>query len=207
MPPSIVQSAAKVLEIPFFYNVWMRMAEMDKVRSFAVENIDVEGLVVDLGCSTSKILKHIKPVHYLGVDIDYKSIKRAEAEFGATKNRRWIVGDIDNFRLIVSNISTSPRWFILSGLTHHLNDKQVTNLILNILTHFPSASILCIDGVFTQSDSIRTRFLLNNDRGDNVREIGSLNYLVKAIGVSIESNHIKTSYFGITYEINFIKKV
>ena len=206
MRSMLLQHLSKVLNVPLFYNTWMHLAQMPKVRRSALSNLEPCDYIVDLGCSTSELLRYISPTKYLGIDIDTKSVEKARKVYSRIEGTNWIVQDVCKFELITSYFTDAPSLFILFGLTHHLDDESVKKLLSEIFENFPYTSVICVDGVRTKSDKIRTKILLANDRGLFIRSNGDLARLVEPINVKVRSSYLRTKFFGIAYEVNLFSK-
>ncbi len=61
---------------------------------------------------------------------------------------------------------------LLLGLVHHLNDKEfitIIRLIKNTLKK--NGKILILDNVIVRNQNFISRFLIKNDKGDNIRSL------------------------------------
>lgn len=98
------------------------------------------GWILDLGCGTGELRRHIKPEFYLGIDINVSYIKYAKIRF-SVKNTKFELGDI---------ISYKPQQkfdtvFIIS-VVHHLSGSQLRK-VCELLKEANVKTVVIIDGV------------------------------------------------------------
>jgi SAM-dependent methyltransferase len=119
-----------------------------------------------LGCGTAQILSVLpEGVDYWGYDVSAEYIAAATARFGSRGH--FVCGSPEE-----SEIASMPSFDIVvaSAVLHHLDDTEARQLLrlarcaLRAGGHFAS-----IDAVFSPGQSRIARFLIDRDRGQNVR--------------------------------------
>jgi SAM-dependent methyltransferase len=122
--------------------------------------------VLDVGCGTAKILDHLPPCKYVGIDFSDRYLESARRRYG----------DRATFVRSEASGASFEAWagqfdrLIMLGLLHHLDDAAVVAL-------FRSAAAALAEGgrVITADPTISPethpigRFLAARDRGRNVR--------------------------------------
>lgn len=122
--------------------------------------------ILDIGCGTADILE------YLPADVEYWGVDSSELYITAA-NRRF--GNRGNFKCIQigeSTLSDLSKFDIVLalGVLHHLDDALAINLIkLAHLVLKSGGRLVTVDPVLVPDQNILARFLIRNDRGQNVR--------------------------------------
>ena len=125
-----------------------------------------DDVLLDVGCGTGEVADYLPAeTKYVGVDLSSKYIEHA-------KSRR---GDRGTF--ICSSLSEmdmqslgSPTIMLASGLLHHLEDEEVTQLFQDanrVMAH--GARLITIDPCLLEQTHPLARLLIRMDRGQNVR--------------------------------------
>jgi SAM-dependent methyltransferase len=121
--------------------------------------------VLDIGCGTADILTVLPDVDYVGFDISEPYIARARArwrlrgQFHAQYLDRATLESLGKFDLILA-----------TGVLHHLEDEEVGALFEMLADGLrPTARIITVDGCHVRGQNPFARFLINHDRGRNVR--------------------------------------
>ena len=156
-----------LLSIPWIYSAFQNIVGANKLRRFYTDvhlRVEPKMKVLDVGCGPAEILNFLPEIDYTGLDL-------SEFYIFAAKNKHikhtFICPDVNyliekrmgKFDLIMAN-----------GLLHHLDDQTVMALISSVHKLLSNGGrFVTIDGCYTQKQSILTKFMLNNDRGDFVR--------------------------------------
>ena len=123
--------------------------------------------VLDIGCGPAEIIDYMPDCNYYGYDIDERSIRYAKKNY-SNKNYHFFCKE---FRK--KEIKKLPKFdfVILFGIMHHLDSKQV-NSILGLCKKKmkKNSKLLTEDPIKIKNQNFIARFLINNDRGINVRE-------------------------------------
>jgi SAM-dependent methyltransferase len=121
--------------------------------------------VLDIGCGPADILDYLPNVDYWGFDISKTYIQQARERFGAR-------GKFFCQELTQSDVEKMPPFELVLaiGLLHHLDDKQADSVIRLIhMALKPGGRLLTLDPCFAPKQNPIARFLISNDRGQNVR--------------------------------------
>ena len=130
--------------------------------------------VLDIGCGPAEILDILPKIHYYGFDINPVYINSAKIKY---ENK----GKFFCKKLTSKNIKYLPKfdYILLLGVLHHLNDKEVNELMTNIKKVLKrKGNIITLDNIFTNNQNFIAKFLIQMDKGQNVRsKKGYLNIL------------------------------
>ena len=121
--------------------------------------------ILDIGCGLGDQSKKFKNCQYIGVDISKVYIDHAKKNFSN-------YGEF--YLLSADNIQNLPNksfdFVILKGVIHHLNDKQMMNLILFFQERLSTnGKIISLDPVFTEKQNKLSKYFVSKDRGENIR--------------------------------------
>jgi SAM-dependent methyltransferase len=121
--------------------------------------------ILDIGCGPADILAYLPGVDYWGFDISEAYIAKAKATFGER-------GRFHCKHLEREDLARLPRFdvAIAIGLLHHLDDpvaREVIALARDALR--PGGRLVTVDPCLDPSQNFVSRFLVSNDRGQNVR--------------------------------------
>ncbi|MBI4962874.1 MAG: class I SAM-dependent methyltransferase [Desulfomonile tiedjei] len=122
--------------------------------------------ILDIGCGTGDILRHMPPVEYVGFDMDEKLLQAAKKNYGhrgrffLRKLGKDVVAEFPGFDIVVA-----------TGVLHHLDDREAGELFeLAARLLKPGKRLVTLDGCFVPDQSTLARFILSRDRGRYVRE-------------------------------------
>ena len=137
---------------------WRRFVEQD-VRPKESDS------VLDVGCGPADVLDYLPALTYWGFDISRPYIEEAQRKYGARGNFRCKLFEQDD-------LSNLPKFdtVIASGLLHHLEDieaRQLLSLARQALK--PGGRLVTIDPCLVAGQNPLARFLIDRDRGRNVR--------------------------------------
>lgn len=123
--------------------------------------------ILDIGCGPADILAYLPDhVEYWGFDISDVYIDQARTRFVARQAHFF------NEQLEREHLSQLPHFDLVlaSGLLHHLDDEPARDIMqLSATALGDGGKLLTIDPCFTPDQSMLSRFLVSNDRGQNVR--------------------------------------
>lgn len=123
--------------------------------------------VLDVGCGTAGILAYLpQDIVYFGFDVSSIYIDAATKRFGNRGN--FHCGYFDDAQ--AAPLKGSIDIVIGLGILHHLEDteaKHVFNLARSVLR--PGGRTLTMDPVYVDGQGSIAKYLIDNDRGQNVR--------------------------------------
>ena len=122
--------------------------------------------VLDIGCGPAEILNSLPRVKYFGYDINPAYINYAKKKY---KNK----GNFYCKKFTKKEIKKLPMFdcVLLFGILHHLNDNEINNLIPLIKKVLKKGGkIITEDPILIKNQNLIARFIINKDRGDNVRD-------------------------------------
>ncbi|ODU13895.1 MAG: hypothetical protein ABS91_00730 [Thiobacillus sp. SCN 64-35] len=122
-------------------------------------------VLLDIGCGPADILDYLPDVDYWGFDISQAYIDRATRKFG---NRGHFVCKL----LTEADLDRLPKFDVVtaSGVLHHMDDgvaRQFLSLARRALK--PGGRLVTVDPCLVEGQNPIARFLIERDRGQNVR--------------------------------------
>lgn len=192
-----------LLARPAVYSLFRRLVGRDGARSvYAQQHLRLlpGQRVLDIGCGTGDILRHLPPVRYVGYDLSPRYIERA---------RRWY-GDRGEFhcRAVGDDLRVAEAGYdvvIAHGLLHHLDDDGARALFRVARRALrPGGRLVTFDGCFTDDQSAAARLLLSLDRGRHVRDRDAYERLARSafeqVRSSVRSDLIRLPYTHLIME-------
>ena len=158
-----------ILSHPFFYSVFQSLMGAHRSRqSFVADYVKpFPGMkILDVGCGPADILDYLPEVDYWGYDISEAYIAQATTRFGQR-------GRFNCKQLQFEDLAVLPKFDVVLalGLLHHLDDSVAAGALQ--LAHEAlkqGGRLLTIDPCLDPSQNSVARFLVQNDRGQNVRD-------------------------------------
>lgn len=157
-----------VLNHPFVYTLFQRlMGARAGWARLAHEYMRARpgDKVLDIGCGPADVLDHLPNVQYWGFDISQDYIDRARRRFG---NR----GTFTARYFTPADVAALPPADVVlaSGVLHHMNDEEAAELFrLARLALRPGGRLVSVDPCYVPGQNMLARFLIDHDRGRNVR--------------------------------------
>ena len=156
-----------ILSNPLFYSFFQRIMSGTSLRSKIVKKLIRKKNVniLDVGCGPAEILDSLPSVKYFGYDISSIYINYAKKKY---KNR----GKFYCKKFTAADVRKLPKfdYVLLFGILHHLDDEKINNLMKLIKKILKKGgSIITEDPVFVENQNLIAKYLIANDRGNNVR--------------------------------------
>ncbi len=168
------------------YNLLQSLVGAEKVRrTLVAEYIGAEAgmRVLDIGCGTGGILAHLPEVDYVGFDLNPKYIEEARARYGPRG------------RFLCADVNAAPREaagtfdrILAIALLHHLDDREVMALMeLARRLLAPAGRLVTLDCCHRDGQPAAARFLIDRDRGRNIRTAQGYAELARTAFASVEA--------------------
>jgi 2-polyprenyl-3-methyl-5-hydroxy-6-metoxy-1,4-benzoquinol methylase len=157
------------LSSTYIYIILQKLMSATYVRKNFVKNHIKKGHnVIDVGSGPSSIISDLPEINYYGYDINRSHIEYAKKKY-PNKNFHFFCKKFNK-----NEICKLPRFdcALLLGLVHHLNDKEFITIIRLIKSTLKkNGKILILDNVIVRNQNFISRFLIKNDKGDNIRSL------------------------------------
>jgi SAM-dependent methyltransferase len=153
--------------------------------------------VLDVGCGTADVLSVLPDVDYVGFDISRRYIERARARWG--QRGRFYAQPLD-----ASTLKSLGKFDLIlaTGLLHHLRDDEVSALLETLAVGLKaSGRVVTVDGCYVEGQNPIARFIINRDRGENVRTPHAYAALVRKSFTDVRGWLIHRTWIPYTYWI------
>jgi SAM-dependent methyltransferase len=178
----ITWGVRRVLSAPAIYKTFQAMIGTAGSKTKLInEHIRVEDKhhVLDIGCGTGVLLDYLpSTINYVGFDSSKKYIDYAKKKYG--DRGVFIHQEVDDRSL--SQFEAFDR-VVAIGILHHLDDQEATRLF-TLAKKFLKPKIgqfHSIDPCFVVNQPVVSKFLIERDRGQNVRTPGEYESLAKNV--------------------------
>ncbi len=180
----IFRDPRDLLTSPTIYTLFQRMMRGQGESLYVLKHIrpQVGDRILDIGCGTGDILRHMPSVEYVGFDMDEKLLAAARKNYGHR-------GDFFHGKLGSEVVADFPLFDIVvaTGVLHHLNDREAIELFeLAARLLKPGKRLVTLDGCYVQGQSALARFILSRDRGRYVRETEAYLHLASQVFGKVE---------------------
>jgi len=155
------------LAIPAIYTLFQRLVRGPGERAFVENHLRPQpGLrILDVGCGTGDILRHLPDIDYVGFDENPRAIESARKTYGhrgtffCQRINEEVIRESGAFDIVVA-----------TGVLHHLNDEDAEAMFrLSRRALKPGCRLVTLDGCFAEGQSRAARLMLSLDRGKFVR--------------------------------------
>jgi ubiquinone/menaquinone biosynthesis C-methylase UbiE len=156
-----------LLSNTFFYSLVQKIMSATSFREKIIKQYITQNnvKVLDVGCGPAEILNILPNIKYYGFDINPTYINSAKKKY--QNKGRFFCKKFTN-----KDTKRLPKFdhVLLLGILHHLNDKEINTLMLNIKKVLKkNGNIITLDNIFTSNQNIIAKFLIQMDKGENVR--------------------------------------
>ena len=165
-----------LLSNTFFYSLVQRVMSGTSFRKKIVKKYITKHnvKVLDIGCGPAEILDTLPEIKYYGFDINPIYINSAKKKY---ENK----GKFFCKKFTNKNTKYLPKFdhVLLLGVLHHLSDQEINKLMPNIKKVLKrKGNIITLDNIFINKQNFIAKFLIQMDKGENVRsKKGYLNIL------------------------------
>lgn len=153
--------------------------------------------LLDIGCGTGAIVEHVPAgVEYHGFDLSERYVTAARARWG-DRGRFWQASVEDAPRLAGGRFDRA----LAVGVLHHLDDAGARGLAaLAAAALAPDGALVTYDPAYTGATNAAARFLIDRDRGQNVRKPDEYAALLGSAFAEVEvvavARHLRIPYTG-----------
>lgn len=165
-----------LLSNTFFYSLVQRVMSATDFRKKIVKKYITKhnAKVLDVGCGPAEILSTLPNIQYYGFDINPIYINSAKKKY---KHKAKFFCK----KFTSKDIKRLPKFdhILLLGILHHLSDRETNTLMSNIKKVLKrKGNIITLDNIFINNQNFIAKFLIQMDKGNNVRsKKGYLNIL------------------------------
>ncbi len=186
----IISGIKRILSFPSFYNIVQNILGADIARKAFISKyckLETGQRWLDIGCGTAELLKCLPDdIHYVGYDISAQYIKFAKETY-KERNAEFYQELITEKTFIKSKNFDRV---VATGLLHHLEDSEVIYIfnIVKSLLNF-DGQFISIDPCYISDQAFISKFLIDRDRGQNVRDIDKYHKLALNVFEQVELIH------------------
>ncbi len=178
--------ARAILQVPLLYDGLQWVLGSARARRIFVREYlrPKQGTrLLDWGCGTADLLRYLpKGVDYVGLDASERYLDEARRRFGS---RGEFIRARDKAR-----VEEYGRFDVVlaTGLLHHLDCGEAIDLVGSVRRGLvEDGRFLTIDPCYADGQSRTARFLIDRDRGQNVRGVQGYSELVRPVFRDVET--------------------
>jgi len=187
-----------LLENPALYQLYQEIGGFHGGRvSMIREYLDIHpgARVIDIGCGPGHIVRDLPDgIDYFGFDIDERSITFANRHFGDRGTFSTRLFDAE-----AANELAGADVVMMNGVMHHIPDTGLTETLCHIRHALrPGGWLFTADGCYTPGQSRLVKWLLDNDRGEHVRDEAGYRRLLEGVFSQVEM-HVREDCSRLPY--------
>ena len=193
------------LSHPFIYIIFQKLMSGTSYRKNLilkkVKNKKIK--ILDIGCGPAEILNYLPGCIYYGFDIDKRQIEYARKKYKGNKFYFFCKKFTEN------DIGKLPKfdYVILFGILHHLKNDEAKNILRLCKKVMKNHAVLLTeDPILIKNQNKIAKFLIENDRGMNVRTKSQYLELVKNYFKKTQSSVTKQFFVPYTWFSMFCSK-
>ena len=180
-----------VLSHPRVYQTYQRMVGSHRLWRHIIGELAVPpgGRLLDIGCGPGDVVEYLDDVDYLGFDLSESYIEQANDRFGHLENRRFFAADVTT---VDPDEIGQVDAVLAHGVLHHVGDEVAAAVFaLGAEVLAGGGPMITVDGCYVEGQSRAAKFLLDKDRGQDVRTADAYVALAKPsfAQVSIDVRH------------------
>jgi len=167
-----------VLALPQLYHAYQLLGGFFGARLRAMDDylpLKAGMRVLDIGCGPGHIVRHLPAgIQYTGIDVDARSIAFAKRNFGARGD--FMLGYFDD--ALAERLGPLDV-IMMNGVMHHIADDDLAATLRSARAALaPTGVLFTLDGCYADGQSPMAKWLLDNDRGEHVRQAAAYRELL-----------------------------
>jgi len=188
----------QLLKYPAIYQFYQELGGFFEARVAAIEAllaIPDGARVLDIGCGPGHIVAQLpENIDYMGLDIDEPSIAFAKDKFG--ERGRFEVRFFDE--QAVRELGPVDI-VMMNGVMHHIADEPLVETLRHVRDVLaPGGRFFSADGCYLPGQSRLAKWLLDNDRGEYVRDEAGYRQLLVSAFDNVKT-HLRENTSGLPY--------